>query len=148
VKETEVTERVYEPGRLRGAWQRVKENAGAAGIDRMTIAEFEAREDELLELIEEKLRALSYRLKPARRALIPKGGSKTEKRKLGIPVVMDRVVAQKHAPGIRRDIRSGIYRGKLWLSPEEEATSGDRVCEGPGGRRIPVVCIDRFGKLL
>ncbi len=94
MKETEVTERVCEPGRLRLAWQQVKKNAGAAGIDQMTVAEFAARQDELLELIEEKLRALSYRFKPARRVLIPKGGSKTEKRKLGIPVVMDRVVAQ------------------------------------------------------
>lgn len=94
MKQREVLERVYEPGRLLAAWQRVKQNAGAAGIDQMTVAEFEARQEELLELIHEKLRAGSYRFKPARRALIPKGGSGTEKRKLGIPVVMDRVVAQ------------------------------------------------------
>ena len=94
MKETGGAEKVCEPGRLRAAWQRVNENAGAAGIDRMTVEEFAAREDELLELIEAKPRALSYRFKPARRVLIANGGSKTEKRKLGIPVVMDRVVAQ------------------------------------------------------
>ena len=94
MKHTEVLERVYDPGRLWAAWQQVKHNAGAAGIDQMTVEEFEARQEELLELIQEKLRAGIYRFKPARRALIPKGGSTSQKRKLGIPVVMDRVVAQ------------------------------------------------------
>ena len=75
------------------AWQQVRKNAGAAGIDQMTVEEFERREDELLKLIHEKLKAGIYRFKPARRVLIPKAGS-NRKRKLGIPVVMDRIVSQ------------------------------------------------------
>jgi RNA-directed DNA polymerase len=93
VKHENVLERVYNPGRLRMAWQRVRKNAGAAGIDEMTVEAFERREDELLELIHEKLKAGTYRFKPARRVLIPKEGS-SKKRKLGIPVVMDRIVSQ------------------------------------------------------
>ena len=50
----------------------MKQNAGAAGIDQMTVGEFEARQEELLEFIQEKLKAGTYRFKPARRALIPK----------------------------------------------------------------------------
>ena len=88
-----VLERVYNPGRLRMAWQQVRKNAGAAGIDKMTVEAFELREDELLKLIHEKLKAGIYRFKPARRTLIPKEGS-NKKRKLGIPVVMDRIVSQ------------------------------------------------------
>jgi hypothetical protein len=34
VKAKEVLERVYNPGRLRMAWQQVRKNAGAAGIDK------------------------------------------------------------------------------------------------------------------
>jgi group II intron reverse transcriptase/maturase len=75
------------------AWQQVRKNAGAAGIDKMTVETFERREDELLKLIHEKLKAGTYRFKPARRVLIPKAGS-NKKRKLGIPVVMDRIVSQ------------------------------------------------------
>ncbi len=75
------------------AWQQVRKNAGAAGIDKMTVEAFERREDELLKLIHDKLKAGTYRFKPARRALIPKEGS-GKKRKLGIPVVMDRIVSQ------------------------------------------------------
>lgn len=88
-----VIEWVYDPGRLRKAWQQVRNNAGAAGIDQMTVADFERRQDELLARIHDKLKAGSYRFKPARRVMIPKPGS-LKKRKLGIPVVMDRVVSQ------------------------------------------------------
>jgi len=92
VKVAEVLERVYEPRRLREAWHQIKRNAGAAGIDRMTVEEFEKQEEKLLKLIHEKLKAGTYRFKPARRVLIPKEGGKM--RKLGIPVVMDRIVSQ------------------------------------------------------
>lgn len=86
-------ERVYEPGRLYNAWQQVKKNAGAAGIDGMTVKDFESRETELLGFTHKKLKAGSYRFKPARRVLIPKEGT-SKMRKLGIPVVMDRIVSQ------------------------------------------------------
>jgi RNA-directed DNA polymerase len=93
VKHEQVLERVYEPGRLWTAWQQVRQNAGAAGIDKMTVEEFEGRQRELLQLIHEKLKAGIYRFRPARRALIPKEGSSSKMRKLGIPVVMDRIVS-------------------------------------------------------
>jgi RNA-directed DNA polymerase len=93
VKHERILERVYEPGRLHTAWQQIKKNAGAEGIDRMTVKEFELREGELLQLIHEKLKAGIYRFKPARRVLIPKEGT-AKMRKLGIPVVMDRVVSR------------------------------------------------------
>jgi len=93
MKHEKILQRVYNPWRLRKAWRQIKENAGAAGIDKMTVEDFEKQEEELLGLIQEKLREGTYRFKPARRKLIPKEGS-SKMRKLGIPVVMDRVVAQ------------------------------------------------------
>lgn len=93
MKYKHIMERVFEPWRLQAAWQQVKANDGAAGIDQMTVAEFEQREGELLALIHEKLKAGTYRFKPARRTLIPKEGT-SKMRKLGIPVVMDRIVSQ------------------------------------------------------
>ena len=93
MKHAKVLERVYDPSRLQTAWRQVKQNAGAAGIDQMTVEAFERRKDELLAVIHEKLKAGNYRFKPARRVLIPKEGS-AKMRKLGIPVVMDRVVSQ------------------------------------------------------
>ena len=93
VKIENVMRRVYERGRLSRAWQQVEKNAGAAGIDQMTVKDFATRKGELLDLIHSKLEAGTYRFKPARRVLIPKPGT-TKKRKLGIPVVMDRIVSQ------------------------------------------------------
>jgi len=93
VKYVKVLKRVYEPRRLGQAWQQVKKNAGAAGIDQMTVKDFERQKDELLKLIHQKLKAGMYRFKPARRTLIPKE-STSKLRKLGIPVVMDRVASQ------------------------------------------------------
>lgn len=83
--------KVYEPGRLQRAWQQVRKNAGAAGIDQMTVEAFAQREDHLLALIHDTLKSGHYRFQPARRVLIPKDGT-SKMRKLGIPVVMDRIV--------------------------------------------------------
>jgi len=87
----DVLVKVCEPGRLHRAWQQVRKNAGVAGIDQMTVDEFAQREDHLLARIHAKLQAGHYRFQPARRVLIPKAGT-TKTRKLGIPVVMDRIV--------------------------------------------------------
>jgi len=86
-------ERVFDPRRLYQAWHQVRKNAGAAGIDKMTVDEFERKEGELLAFIHERLKAGTYRFKPAKRVEIPKPGS-SKTRPLGIPVVMDRVVSQ------------------------------------------------------
>jgi len=93
VKEQNVIERVYNPERLNRAWQQVRKNAGAAGIDRMSVEGFEKRIRELGPKITRKLKQGTYRFKPARRVFIPKGGRSTM-RPLGIPVVMDRIVSQ------------------------------------------------------
>ncbi|MGZ3804235.1 MAG: group II intron reverse transcriptase/maturase [Thermodesulfobacteriota bacterium] len=93
VKLENVMEKVHDMRRLRLAWQQVKGNAGSAGIDRMTVEEFGMKEQELLPLIQEKLKTGTYKFKPARRVEIPKPGSK-KTRNLGIPTVMDRIVSQ------------------------------------------------------
>ena len=118
MKQENALKRVYNLGRLRTAWRQVRKNAGAAGIDKMTVEQFERREDELLKLIHDKLEAGTYRFKPARRKLIPKKGS-SKKRKLGIPVVMDRIVSQSmnltfegiYAPGFTES-NFGFRRGR------------------------------------
>jgi len=92
VKYENVLEKVYEPRRLFTAWQQVKINAGAAGVDRMTVKDFEKRKKELFPILRNKLIEGKYRFKPARRVEIPKEGI-SKKRKLGIPVVMDRIVS-------------------------------------------------------
>jgi RNA-directed DNA polymerase len=93
MKYENVIERVYSSERLRAAWQQVRQNAGAGGIDSMTVVEFERREEELLDTIQRRLKEGRYRFRPARRVLIPKEGT-SKMRKLGISTVMDRVTSQ------------------------------------------------------
>ena len=44
MKVPDVLVKVFEPGRLQMAWQQVRKNAGAAGIDQMTVEEFAQRD--------------------------------------------------------------------------------------------------------
>lgn len=79
---------------LQRAWEQVRQNRGAAGIDQQTLAEIEALGVEtFLAQIAQTLREKSYRPQPVRRVAIPKGDPRERKtRPLGIPTVRDRVV--------------------------------------------------------
>jgi RNA-directed DNA polymerase len=79
---------------LREAWGRVKQNRGAAGVDRVTLAfvENEYGVARLIGELQAVLRAGMYRPAPARRVDIPEPDG--SKRPLGIPTVRDRVAQQ------------------------------------------------------
>lgn len=78
---------------LREAWQRVKSNKGAAGVDQVDIdAIREYGEDRFLSELAGELRSRSYRSALVRRVHIPKPGQPGKTRPLGIPTVKDRVV--------------------------------------------------------
>jgi RNA-directed DNA polymerase len=84
-------DKVYALPNLRRAFARVKVNRGTAGIDRVTVKEFERHLEANLEKLSRSLKDGSYRPQAVRRVWIDKVGSK-EKRPLGIPTVRDRVV--------------------------------------------------------
>src|ERR1700674_5491190 len=78
---------------LQEAWQRVKSNKGAAGVDQVDIdAIRDYGEDRFLREVEEELRSRRYRAALVRRVHIPKPGQPGKTRPLGIPTVRDRVV--------------------------------------------------------
>jgi RNA-directed DNA polymerase len=74
------------------AWQQVKENRGAPGVDGETIEGIVSRgeEEEMISRLQQRLRAKTYRFQPVRRVDIPKPKGGT--RPLGIATVEDRVV--------------------------------------------------------
>jgi RNA-directed DNA polymerase len=80
-------DKVYRRDVLERAWELVRRNRGAAGIDRLTIQQVELfGVDRLLDKLAESLKRGSWRPLPARRVWIPKPGS-AEQRPLSIPTV-------------------------------------------------------------
>lgn len=73
------------------AWEKVKSNAGACGVDGITIGRFGKDSQNRLLAVKEQLKRGTYQPKPVKRVWIDKPGS-AEKRPLGIPTVTDRVV--------------------------------------------------------
>jgi RNA-directed DNA polymerase len=86
-------DKVYRRDVMEWAWESVRANKGAAGIDRQTIADVEQYGiAKLLDELAADLKDGSYRPLAARRVFIPKPGSPVERRPLSIPTVRDRVV--------------------------------------------------------
>src|SRR3972149_1556790 len=78
--------------RMRRAFQNVKRNRGAAGVDRVSIQMFEANLEQNLLALMADLKRGGYHARPLRRAYIPKSDGKL--RPLGIPTVRDRVAQE------------------------------------------------------
>lgn len=90
--EMEMIEKVLEAGNLTKACSEVVKNKGAGGIDRMPVRELKAYLDANRGILCESVRSGSYLPQPIRGKHIPKG--KGEKRLLGIPTAVDRMLQQ------------------------------------------------------
>jgi RNA-directed DNA polymerase len=130
-------ERVLDQENIRAAWQAVKANDGAPGVDGMDIEKTTEHLRQHWEKIEAKLRAGDYRPGAVRAVDIPKanGGTRT----LGIPNVLDRLIQQaihqvmspawepdfsEHSYGFRpgrsahdavKEAQAFILSGKMWV---------------------------------
>lgn len=85
-------ERILSRPNMLKAWERVRANKGAPGMDNMPIAEFMAFAREHWEEIRASLLAGTYQPLPVKRVEIPKATGGT--RPLGIPTVLDRLIQQ------------------------------------------------------
>jgi RNA-directed DNA polymerase len=84
-------DKLYADGTLAAGWEKVKSNAGACGVDGITVERFDKQAESRLLAVKEHLKRGDYRPQMIKRVWIDKPGSK-EKRPLGIPTVRDRVV--------------------------------------------------------
>jgi RNA-directed DNA polymerase len=85
-------DKVYRGSTLEAAWQKVRANKGAAGVDKITVNRFEIKQVKYLEELEQELKTGTYLPKAIKRVYIPKGQGKM--RPLGIPSIKDRIAQQ------------------------------------------------------
>jgi RNA-directed DNA polymerase len=84
-------DKIYRDDILHRAWEHVRANRGAAGVDGITIAQVEAAGvNVLLNELAEELKAERYHPLPSRRVWLPK--PQGDRRPLGVPALRDRIV--------------------------------------------------------
>jgi group II intron reverse transcriptase/maturase len=143
-------DRIWRDDVLREAWQRVRRNRGAAGVDRETLAAVEQDGVErMLAELASALRGGTYRPQPVLRRYIPKADGRP--RPLGMPTVRDRVVQMATTivlePIFEADFRSSSYG----FRPKRTATQALetlRVHGARGGNHVLDADIrDYFGRI-
>ena len=88
----ELLEKVLDDKNLFEAYKQVYKNKGASGVDGVTVDELGYYMYQHKEEIKEQIRKRKYKPSPVRRVYIPKDNG--DKRGLGIPTVVDRVIQQ------------------------------------------------------
>lgn len=88
----ELLEKILARENLNKAYKKVYQNKGVAGVDGITVEEIAEYIKENKDRITNKIRKRQYKPQPVKRVQIPKENG--QKRNLGIPTVMDRIIQQ------------------------------------------------------
>jgi group II intron reverse transcriptase/maturase len=89
-----LVDKVYKKKNLELAWEKVRQNRGAGGIDGESIEAFEKEIGAKLGRLHEELKDGTYEPQPVRQKEMPKPGQPGKYRTLGIPTIYDRVCQQ------------------------------------------------------
>ena len=117
----ELLEKVLDDKNLYKAYKQVYKNKGASGIDGVTVDELGQYMYQHKEEIKEQIRNRKYQPSPVRRVYIPKENG--DKRGLGIPTVVDRLIQQAIV-----QVLTPIYEGQF--SETSYGFRPNRSCEG------------------
>jgi RNA-directed DNA polymerase len=131
-------DKIYRRDVLERAWELVRANRGAAGVDRQTIADVErCGVSRLLDELAVDLRDGRWRPLPARRVFIPKPGRSQERRPLSIPAVRDRVVQVALKTVIEPIFEADMLECSFGFRPRRSAHDALQVTYGQGRPKGP-----------
>jgi group II intron reverse transcriptase/maturase len=126
-------DRIYRDDVLWEAWNRVKKNRGAAGIDAMTLAAVDQMGVEaFLHDLGARLHAGTYRPAAVRRRYIPKADGK--QRPLGIPTVRDRVAQMAATLVLEPIFEADFHPCSYGFRPRRNATQALETLRRRGAR--------------
>jgi group II intron reverse transcriptase/maturase len=125
------------------AYKRVRANRGAAGIDGVTIAEFEQDLSKNLYRIWNRMASGSYFPPPVKRVDIPKGDGKT--RPLGIPTVADRIAQMVVQRRLEPLLEPVFHTNSYGYRPKRSAHDALRVARNQCWRHDWVLDLDIKG---
>jgi hypothetical protein len=109
------------------AFQRVKANKGAAGVDDQSIADFEQDRDKNLYRIWNRLSSGSYFPPPVKAVEIPKAGGKGV-RVLGVPTVADRVAQTVTRMYLEPSVEPVFHPDSYGYRPKRSALDAVGTC--------------------
>ena len=94
---------------------------GAAGVDGVTASEYEVGLWEKLKNLVELLKSGTYRAPPVKRVYIPKAGSRTEKRPIGIPTYEDKILQRAIVMVLEPILEKEFYNFSYGFRPGKSA---------------------------
>ena len=101
------------------SWRLVANNDGAAGIDKLTIAEIQKDYKGYLYTLWNRMSSGSYMASPVRKVTIPKADGK--ERILGIPTVLDRVAQMAAVKTVSERIDGKFHEDSYGYRPKKSA---------------------------
>ncbi|MFI1386330.1 group II intron reverse transcriptase/maturase [Embleya sp. NPDC020886] len=125
------------------AYQRVKANRGAAGVDGQSLTEFAQDEKNNLYRLWNRLSSGSYFPPPVRAVEIPKRGGGV--RTLGVPTVVDRIAQTAVAMALGPDVEGIFHRDSYGYRPGRSAWDAVESCKQRCWRYPWVIDLDIQG---
>lgn len=125
------------------AYQKVKANKGAAGVDGQSVAEFERDEKDNLYKLWNRLSSGSYVPPPVKAVEIPKAGGGV--RGLGVPTVADRIAQTAVAMIVEPEVEDIFHPDSYGYRPKRSALEAVEVCKQRCWRYPWVVDLDIQG---